>query len=324
MVQVKEKNASVMKNKPKAYIVSEWKTGLGDGYVNILNSYYTMKDLESMGYDVFFVKNIVKNVYFNSLDPKLFCEIYDLSLFGDKVIFNSFGNSCKNDVFETGSELEDTHIQINLACKSYRIFVEEKLNEIDNYQLKLATINDSENIKNKKYDFIAQSPQFLNKNIISEMEKFISFTNGDLSGISMRISDQDLYRTDIFDSIEYKSRIDLLKSFLKNCPSKHIFLSSSNINGDLMQQLKKLDDRLFVFNFTHNLPMHCTWTANDYKDNINDFLHHTKELAINMACFSRCKHIGQICGNPSCFMAYGFYHNTHHPLPSERSMYPWF
>jgi hypothetical protein len=301
-----------MSIKPKAYIVSEWQTGMGDGYVNILNSYYTMKDLESIGYDVIFIKNINRNIYFNSLDPKLFCEIFDLSPFGEKVLFNNF---------EMASELEKTHIQLDLICKSYKIFVEKKLVGIDDYQIKLATINDSENIKNKKYDFIMRYPQFLNKNIILAMEEFLSFTDYDLSGISFRIPDEDLQRTDILYSTKYESTIDFVKSFLKNCSSKHIFLSSSNIYGMFFEELKKLDDRLFSFSFTNKFPMHYPLTANGYYDNLDNFLQHAKEIAINMASFSKCKDIFQVCGSPSSFMVYGFYHNIHNSLPSDRSLY---
>ena len=302
MVWVKEKNVNIMNNKPKAYIVSVWQTGMGDMYSNILNCYYTKKDLESMGYEVFLVKNIVTNLYFNSSYPNLICEIFDFSPFGENVIFNNF-------------DIEKTHINIEQQCHSYRIYVERKLDGIDNYQIDF--INSIACFKEKKYDFVSKEPQFLNKNILDEMENFLSFTDGDLSGVSLRIGDGDLSNPDIFETERYQPVIKELKDFLKSCSSKHIFLSTSNMSEKFIKQLKELDDRFFIFKFTHNFPMHWVCYANDFSDKTDEFLRHTKEIAINMSCFSRCKNIAQICGYPSAFMCYGLYHNINYSKPTE-------
>lgn len=291
-----------MSNKPKAYIVSEWKTGMGDMYSNILNCFYTKKDLESLGYEVFLVKNIVANLYFNSSDPNLIQEIFDFSPFEGKVIFNNF-------------DIEKTHINIEQHCKSYRIYVERKIEGIEQYQIDF--INSDACLKEKKYDFVGKSPQFLNNNVLTKMEKFISFTAGDLSGVSLRICDQDLSTFGIFESDRYRPAIEGLKDFLKVCQSKHIFLSTSNTNKEFIDRLKKLDDRFFIFDFTYDFPMHWVCSADGFNDKTEEFLQHTIEIAINMSCFSRCKNIAQFCGYPSAFMCYGLYHNVNYSKSSE-------
>ena len=282
--------------KPRAYILSKWETGLGDGYSNLITSYNAMKELESLGYDTVFVKDIVKNIYYDISYP--ITHIFNFDPFEDKIIFENRENYFKE------------YIHLPQNNNTIDICVTDLIPGINTYQYKI--LNTPTFVyASKEHEYRYRDIQFLSHDVLKFLNNCIVDKGNDIGGLCIRVRDEHLTSTldRVLADPLHKDITTKALDFYKKCKQKSIFVTSSN--KAVERYVTSLDSRAFNFTYTWDFEMHNPYSINNAKD--YRYIKHAQEIAVSMALFSRCKELRQIVGNPSSFMAYGIAHNKNYP-----------
>src|SRR3989304_2647438 len=111
----------------KAYIVSQFWSGLGDAYSNYVSCYVACLELEAMGYDTYFMWDTSRCQYlpFNSTLEAFFKE----DIFKNKVIYND-------------QEITTNYSLLQQNQKSFKIYVNSFAKELISYESILYTPNE--------------------------------------------------------------------------------------------------------------------------------------------------------------------------------------
>jgi len=282
-----------------AYIVLQCATGLGDMYGEVYSSYISGKELENLGYNVFYNWEFGRNIYYSSNLP--LSHLFDQSFSKNKILYRQEEEIRKNNKFIP-----------QLYNRSFRIYFSDITNESKNYQSR--NYNHQDIFLNPDLFPLNESPisiQFLSKPILEIGNKIIG-DKTNIVGVNLRfkdfLNDQD-YETAINEPM-CKQHIEDAKKYIEANQDKNIFVGSNCANFS-----KKFSDQ-FSNTFTNSFLNSDLTNHYSYVDNSNlseeIYINHAQALAADMYVFSRCSQIKFAGDVRSAFLSYAIFHNLHY------------
>lgn len=299
------KNRKRIQNSMNAYIVLQCATGLGDMYGEVYSSFIAGKELEELGYNVYYNWEFGRNIYYSSNLPLY--HLFDQSFSKNEILYRKEEEIKKSNKFIS-----------QLYNRSFRIYLSEITNLSKNYQSR--NYNHQDIFQRPELFPLDKPPigiQFLAKPILEIGNKIIQ-DKKDIIGVNLRFKDflNDQNYEIAIQEPQCKQHIEEARKFILNNKDKNIFVGSNCASFS-----KKFSNE-FNNTFTNEFLNSELTNHYSYVDNSNvsedDYIYHAQALAADMYVFSRCKQIKFAGDVRTAFLSYAIFHNLHHQTWKEK------
>jgi hypothetical protein len=278
-----------------AYLLINFVSGLGDTYSTILSALEAYKYLQTLGYKTNLVFETRRNWYFPPTVP-LDC-LYDLTPFEGNVLYNIDWN------VHGGPDLETSYNAKLLLQnqKSYLIYVDEQIPELNNYQSYIYGHTELHRFKDKKP--ICET-QLLGSEVIVQAEKFVPNTE---NMVAVHYRAKDGRGEEEADFLKYKHTIT---TFIEQHKEQRVLVCT---NGRMAREiLRNMYPNVIALNFTYSdLQMYSPFDPLSNKHSTEKYIRHAQEIAAEMCLLRYARKILSVSPFVSNFVTYGYLNNIH-------------